>query len=1492
MLRYLILLLFTIPLAALGEPGIVFDGGAGIGVGKHIVLISGDEEYRSEEALPMLARILSTRHGFKCTVLFAINRDTGEIDPNTVDNIPGLSALGTADLMVVFTRFRDLPDEQMAHVDAYLQTGKPVIGIRPSVVAFRTKPDSKFFKYSSSYGGDDFAGGFGRQVLGETWISHHGQHGVESTRGIPVEDMRDHPILRGVESMWGRTDVYTVRSPIPHEGKVLVMGQCLQGMNPSDAPSPKAQMPLAWIKDFPTPMGKARVFMTTMGDAQDFRDTSFRRMVVNACLWAVGLEEQIPPVSDVDLVGAFDPSPFGFNAFKKGLFPRDYAGGEQVDEGVPGLLEKGDRICFIGNTLADRMQHFGWLETLLQARLPDQQLVFRNLGFAADELTVRPRSMNFGEPDIHLAHSKADVIFAFFGYNESFGGEAGLPDFKKNLEAFIEHTLSQKYNGKSAPRLVLFSPIAHEDLQDPDLPDGTKNNQRLALYTQAMADVARQKNVPFVDLFAPTRERYAESTTPLTINGIHLGPTGNRRLAEIIDCALGGSGGGVDDEVRLETIRAAVLDKNLRWFNRYRATDGYSTYGQRAYLTFVDGQSNKDVMDREMEILDAMVANRDQRIWAVAQGREMVVDDSRVPEPIPVKTNVGGGSESSSAEKEGSLHYLGGEEAIGKMTVAKGMEVGLFASEEQFPDLVNPVQMSVDTDGRLWVAAWHTYPHWDPNKELNDKLLIFPDENGDGVADRCIVFADQLHNPTGFEFWNGGVLVACAPEILFLKDTDGDDKADLTIRLLDGIDSADTHCGANSFVFGPDGYLYYSEGIFHFTNVETPWVKPFRTAGPMLYRFNPRTYEIHEQFKISPNPHGIVIDDWGRLFATDATTGRGYYVGYPGAGTPHELYDKRVRPVAGFGRISGTHFPEENRGNLLICNTIGFLGILQHKVIVTGADIRSEEVEPIVVSIDGNFRPVDVEIGADGALYFLDWQNAIIGHMQHNLRDPSRDHAHGRIYRVTAKGRALVEPVKMRGKPIPELLGLLESPEDTVRYRTRIELSGRDSNEVIASAGKWISQLDPDHIGDARHFTEALWLHEQHNIIDETLLAKVLRSPSGSARAAATRTLGHWGTKVKEGAKLLQERAQDPEPLVRAEAVVAAAAFEGLDAAEVVFLAKQCPTDAQIDYNITQTRLVIDSYWQQALREGQTLSRAGKAFVKGIVGGQQGVVTSAGVSQDSSADLLHVYHGTAMSKEGEVTGIEYFTKAAAGQEFTVYHLRPEGEGGSSLKVLNTETFRSDANAGMKSVSFAQPWQAVAGDVFAHSGNGGPAYRDAPRGHRDVLYHPVKNLPEVGQNFQPGQLRNSSLKRQYSMQFVLRGSTGGQSDPAGVNADVVIKTVPEMMRYDLKEFTVKAGGKVKLLLVNPDNMPHNLVIIELGALNEVGLLADKLAMDPQAAKRHYVPESPKVMFATTMVNDHSQAILDFIAPEKPGDYPFLCTFPGHWRLMQGVMKVQP
>ncbi len=737
-------------------------------------------------------------------------------------------------------------------------------------------------------------------------------------------------------------------------------------------------------------------------------------------------------------------------------------------------IHPGDHICFIGNTLPDRMQHDGWLEALLQGRFPKQSLVIRDLGFSADEVggftdhpdfNQRLRSAEFGSSDDWLTRTKADVVFAFFGYNESFAGKDGLDQFKRELDGCIKHTLAQKYNGHSSPRFVLFSPIAHENLHDRNLPDGVENNKRIALYTEAMAEVAAANKVPFVDLFKPSQGLYAKAAKPLTINGIHLTEEGDRLIAQVIDKELFPADPEPKrDPKALERLRQAVLGKNFTWFNRYRTVDGYSIYGGRADLKFApDQQTNREVAQREMEVLDVMTANRDKHVWSVAQGGDSPVDDSDTPPFIPVKTNFPGKG------PNGTHLFLSGEDEIKTMTLGKHMKINLFADEKMFPELAKPVQMAWDTKGRLWVAVWPSYPHFKPKEEQNDKILILEDTDGDGVADKCTVFADHLHCPTGFQFYNGGVLVAQCPDIMYLKASDGGDHADIRVRVLDGMDSADTHHMSNSFSIDPGGAIYWQEGTFLHTQVESPYGPPVRNANAGVYRYEPRTqkFGVYVTYGFA-NPHGHVWDRWGEDYVYDGTGANPYngalfsgHLPFPEKHPhPPQVYEQRTRPCPGVEILSSRAFPPEDQGNLLVANVIGFQGILQYKPEEKGASLGATEVEPILYSSDLNFRPVDVKIGPDGAIYFLDWQNPIIGHMQHNLRDPNRDRTHGRIYRVVYEGRDLLKPVKIAGEPIDKLLDLLKEPEDRVRSRVKTELGARDSDEVIAAVNKWEANLD------------------------------------------------------------------------------------------------------------------------------------------------------------------------------------------------------------------------------------------------------------------------------------------------------------------------------------------------------------------------------------------------------------------------------------------------
>jgi type 1 glutamine amidotransferase len=317
--------------AAQAQPPVVLDGREGPGMGKHIVLISGDQEYRSEETIPQLAKILAQRHGFKCTVLFTLAED-GTINPN-VNNIPGLESLKSADLMVIFTRFLNLPDDQMQHIVDYLAAGKPVVGLRTSTHAFNIPKGRKFARYSFNSDDADYKLGFGKQVLGETWVAHHGAHGTEGTRGRITPAGAKHPILKGIKDgeIFGTTDVYTVNLPLPGDSTPLVLGEVTATLKP-DSPAVAGKknnpmMPVAWTKTYKGAGGQSgRVFTTTMGASQDFGCEATRRMIVNACYWAVGLEDKIPEVTDVTLVGEFKPTPFRFKKpedWKPGVKPAD-----------------------------------------------------------------------------------------------------------------------------------------------------------------------------------------------------------------------------------------------------------------------------------------------------------------------------------------------------------------------------------------------------------------------------------------------------------------------------------------------------------------------------------------------------------------------------------------------------------------------------------------------------------------------------------------------------------------------------------------------------------------------------------------------------------------------------------------------------------------------------------------------------------------------------------------------------------------------------------------------------------------------------------------------------------------------------------------------------------------------------------------------------------------------------------------------------------------
>ncbi len=324
--RYLLTVAIAIvcSMASAQDPWVVYPGGDGPGAGKRIVLVSGDDEYRSEESLPQLGKILSTHHGFHCTVLFAINPETGEIQPDHQTNIPGLEKLEDADLMILFIRFRNLPDEQTAHIFNFIDAGKPVIALRTSTHPFQY-PESSTSKYKQwTWNSKDPEGGYGRVVFGETWVNHHGKHQEESTRGVIADGMDEHPLVRGVSDVWGPSDVYGIRS-LTGDSVPVLMGQVLRGMTPEDEPNPnKEMMPVIWHKTYTGDAGNtSRIVTSTMGHSGDFENEGFRRIMVNSVFWLLDME--VPGAANVDIVGEYAPTEIGFGKYKEGVTPSEHA---------------------------------------------------------------------------------------------------------------------------------------------------------------------------------------------------------------------------------------------------------------------------------------------------------------------------------------------------------------------------------------------------------------------------------------------------------------------------------------------------------------------------------------------------------------------------------------------------------------------------------------------------------------------------------------------------------------------------------------------------------------------------------------------------------------------------------------------------------------------------------------------------------------------------------------------------------------------------------------------------------------------------------------------------------------------------------------------------------------------------------------------------------------------------------------------------------------
>jgi putative heme-binding domain-containing protein len=522
--------------------------------------------------------------------------------------------------------------------------------------------------------------------------------------------------------------------------------------------------------------------------------------------------------------------------------------------------------------------------------------------------------------------------------------------------------------------------------------------------------------------------------------------------------------------------------------------------------------------------------------------------------------------------------------------VAEGFEVNLFAAE---PMIAKPIQMNWDAQGRLWVASSEVYPQLAPGQVANDKVLVLEDTDGDGRADRSTVFADGLLIPTGIEPGDGGAYVANATELLHLADTDGDGRADRGRVLLTGFGTEDTHHILHTFRRGPEGRLYFNQSIYIHSHIETPWGVR-RLNGGGIWRFEPASRQLDVTLRGLINPWGHAFDRWGRRFATDGAGSEGINDVVVGASYPTAPDAARIlhglNPGSpkhcGLEFLSGRHLPESWRGSLLT-NDFRANRVCRFVLGEDGSSYTSREQPELIKTSHVAFRPVDVKMGPDGAIYIADWYNPIIQHGEVDFRDPRRDHVRGRIWRVTARNRPLVPRPTLVGASVAALLEHLKAPEDWTRHfakRVLIETHGRS---IVADLETWVRSLDSRDPEREHHRLEALWLYQGLGVIEPELLKALLKSPDPRARMASASIVADWREGLDDPASLLEPLVRDEHPRVRLEAVRALARIPGARSAAIALRALDEPVDGNLDYGLWLTARDLEDSWLPETRAGR-----------------------------------------------------------------------------------------------------------------------------------------------------------------------------------------------------------------------------------------------------------------------------------------------------------------
>jgi len=915
------------------------------------------------------------------------------------------------------------------------------------------------------------------------------------------------------------------------------------------------------------------------------------------------VEGQPPEVPGRDLLLAPDRSPRP--ALLPARLPLDFLSGE--------------RVAFVGNSLAEKMNLYGHFETYLHLANPDKQLMVRNFARPADELTVRQRPANYDLLDDPLYHFSPDTVFCFYGYNESFAGSSGVEAFIRNYIEYLDQ-FSERYTRDSTGakvRFVLVGPIAFEDTADPLLPSADSINAQLNLYNEAIREVSRRTQWPMIDLFSQSQEALQkEPGCQYTTAGFQVNQRGDALVAEIMAKTLFADrlskSTVAQDAQRVKAIRDIVNEKSWIHLQDYRMINGWYVYGGRRTW-------DHETFPREYNKIRQMAQVRDRAIWDSVSGKEIgMIDDSSTQELIVPPTRFGTPTQKYSEAPE--LRYLSPDEFIADTEVADGLEIRLFADETMVPELAKPVQLNFDNQGRLWVACMPTYPQWRPgDARPNDRLLILEDTDADGRADKSKVFYDKLHCPTGFEFYKGGVLVVDQPRLIWLKDTDGDDVADEVVEILDGWGTDDTHHTIGAFEFSHGGLLHMLEGVAMSTTLETPW-GPKRWKGAAgSYVFDPRTYEI-SRFTTPGygNPWCMLFDPWGQGIVGDGTNAQqhwatalsGNQVG-PRRGLNAIFDNQGMRPALGNELLYSRHLPDAFQGELTYACVINMNGMPRFRIRDDGAGFTGERVmsgpkqpEDLIRSKDKNFRPADPQIGPDGALWFGDWANALIGHMQYSQRDPNRDHVRGRIYRLVAKDRPLLTPLTQKGKSELELLDQLRVYEPRTRAKARRELADRPKELVLEAVAKWTSGLKsslddanlersqgellpPEVSENERLLCEAFWVYQNHHHVDRGLIERLLKSPEPRVRAAVVHGITDLRRLIPDAFNDLIAASKDPHPRVLAEVTRGLSYFQNRESVDALLDVASRPMDPWLTYIMEHSIAATQGTWEPMYRSGE-----------------------------------------------------------------------------------------------------------------------------------------------------------------------------------------------------------------------------------------------------------------------------------------------------------------